>query len=338
MIFARVGGGTLKDDASQRLDGPRRGRARKARVCMQVAISRCGWYHRLFRKPGQPAGVDRALKPKIVVTFRISPGERLHARAVPRAVRGGRRRWPQSRACAASGSMVSLIAGTTGVATSRRGLRRGPNAGRDTHARYTESAGFLRQDGNPASVGRDLLSATTWAVQSGVGKRAVRAPLLGNTNPLGRRFRPGWGKATPISIRGGGQERELCRREAGDPGVDYTPWRQDKEPDSLSLLRTALDPVQGDPQCGECVLHDADLPLKSLAPRRAGAQQRAERPAGAHCRRIASWPRHGKRAVWGYGLQRHRATPRSAYGGTGRAAGGIRGWCSGTVVSLGAGC
>ncbi len=266
--------GTLKDDASSVSMGRGSVRARKALVCMQVAISALLLVPTgLFLKSlVNLMRVDLGLKTENVVTFRISP--RLNgytpeqSRALFERVEEEMAAIPGVRGVAAS--MVSLIAGNNwGSNLTVEGYARGPNAGRDTHSMYTEiGPGFFGKMGIPLIVGREFTERDNLAgPKVALVNEQFARHFFGNTNPLGRRFRPGWGKATPdIEIVGVVKNSSYAGVRQEIPRVYYTPWRQDKEPDSLSFyVRTALDPVQVIPQVRRVMSSiDADLPLKSL--------------------------------------------------------------------------
>lgn len=266
--------GALKDDAGSVSMSYGSVRARKALVGMQVAISALLLVPTgLFLKSlVNLTRVDLGMNTRNVITFRLSPRLNGYSPEQTRALfeRVEERMAAIPGVSSVAASMVPLIAGSNwGNNLTVEGYARGPTADRDTHSMLSQvGPGFFGKMGIPLIMGREFTERDNLAAPKvAVVNEQFARHFFGGANPLGRRFCPGWGKVTPdIEIVGVIKNSHYAGVKQEIPRVYYTPWRQDKRPDSLSFyVRTVLDPAQIIPQMRrEMASIDGDLPLQGL--------------------------------------------------------------------------
>jgi predicted permease len=263
---------TLKDDTGQTSASPGSVRMRKALVCGQVAISALLLVPTgLFLKSlVNLLNVDLGMRTENVITFRVSPklsgytAER--SRPLLERVEADLAAIPGVRSV--TSSLVPLISGSNwGNSLTVEGFPSG--RGSDTQSYLNQvGPGFFSKMGIPLVSGRefserDNLAGPKVAV---VSETFVRH-FFPKGGAMGRRFCPGWGKVTPdIEIVGVVKDAKYSSVKQKPPRLYYVPWRQAKDPGSLSYyVRTALEPEQVVPQVRRVVATiDRDLPVERL--------------------------------------------------------------------------
>ncbi|HEY2013450.1 MAG TPA: ABC transporter permease, partial [Bryobacteraceae bacterium] len=262
-------GVTLKDESGQASSTRGAARVRKALVCAQVMIAAVLLIPTgLFLKSlVNLLHVDLGIRTENVVSFSISPAlngyKPAQSRALFERVEAEMAAIPGVRGVAAA--MVPLIAGSNwGNDVQVEGAA---SATQNANSMFNEiSPGYFGKMGIPLLAGRDFtdsdnLGAPRVAI---VNEQFVKS-LLNGRNPIGTRFSTGGG--TPdVEIVGVVKDSHYSGVKQKIPKVYYTPWRQDKELNSLAFyIRSALPADQVMPQVRRVLASiDRDLPPEDL--------------------------------------------------------------------------
>jgi predicted permease len=257
---------TLKNESGQSSGNKGAVRIRKVLVCAQVTVSLVLLIPTgLFLKSlVNLMHVDLGMKTENLIGFSVSPSlngyrneqtrsllERMETElaAIP-GVRG------------VAGSMVPLIAGSNwGNNVNVEG-----RAPRDQdHSMMNEiGPGFFGKMGIPLIAGREFTDSDNLAgPKVAVVNQQFVKKILEGRNPIGVRF----GSPKPdTEIVGVVKDSHYSGVKQEPPALYYTPWRQDKELNSLCFyVRTALPAAQTIPQIRRVVASiDRDLPAENL--------------------------------------------------------------------------
>jgi predicted permease len=260
---------TLKDESGQ--SSATRGAAgvRKLLVCAQVTISAVLLIPTgLFLKSlVNLTHVNLGMNTDNVIGFAVSPSLNAYTKEQSSALYARM----ESELGAIPGvrsvtdSLVPLIGGSNwGTGVKIEGV---PDT-RDDDGRYNEiGPGFLGKMGIPLMAGREFTDADNLAAPkvAVVSQTFVKA-FLGDRNPIGMHMSTSGGKAFDIEIVGVAKDSHYAAVKQTPPKLFYTPWRQDKELDSLCFyLRTAAPPDTIFGQIRRVMASlDRDLPIESM--------------------------------------------------------------------------
>ena len=262
---------TLKDESGQSSSTRGNARVRKLLVCAQVTISAVLLIPTgLFLKSlVNLLHVDLGLRTENLIGFSVSP-----------ALNGYKN--PQCRALfERMESELAAIPGARGVATGLVPLIGGSNWGNDVkiegasrslnahlNARFNEiGPGYFGKLGVPLIAGREFTDSDTLGAPevAVVNEEFVKAFLEGR-NPIGLHFSNGGGDKYNLEIVGVVKDSHYAGVKQAPPKLYYTPWRQDKELNSMSFyVRSALPVDQMFPQIRRVMSGiDRDLPLEDF--------------------------------------------------------------------------
>jgi putative ABC transport system permease protein len=257
---------TLKDESGQASSTRGTARVRKTLVCAQVMISAVLLIPTgLFLKSlVNLMHVDLGIKTENVVGFSVSPAlngykteqnsalfERIETElaAIP-GVRG------------VAAAMVPLIAGSNwGNSVEIEG--RAPN---DSNSMFNEiSPGYFGKMGIPLIAGREFTASDNLAgPRVAIVNEHFVKKLLDGRQPIGLHFTGGG--PGPMEIVGVVRDSHYSGVKQEPPNLYYTPWRQEKQLNSLTFyVRAALPAEQMFPQIRRVMASiDRDLPLENL--------------------------------------------------------------------------
>jgi putative ABC transport system permease protein len=262
-------GVTLKDESGQASSTRGTARVRKLLVCAQVTIAAVLLIPTgLFLKSlVNLLHVDLGLKTENLVAFSISPTlngyKQEQSRALFERVETELASIPGASGVAAS--MVPVIAGTNwGNDVKIEGASPGIN--NDANARFNEvGPGYFGKMGIPLIAGREFTESDNLAGPrvAIVNQQFVKRFLEGR-NPIGVRF-SGGGDGS-IEIVGVAKDSHYAGVKQDPPKLYFTPWRQDKELNSLTYyVRSALPAGQMIGQVRRVMGSiDHDLPAENL--------------------------------------------------------------------------
>jgi len=261
-------GSTLKDESGQSSATRGSARIRKVLVCAQVMVAAVLLIPTgLFLKSlVNLLHVDLGIRTENVVGFSISPAlngyKPEQGRALFERVETELAAIPGVRGVAAS--MVPLIAGNNwGNDVKIEGASASVN--NNSNSMYNEiGPGYFGKLGIPLIAGREFTEADNLAgPQVAIVNQQFVKRFLEGRNPIGVRF----GAGTPdIEIVGVVKDSHYSEVKQNPPKVYYTPWRQDKEINSLAYyVRSALPVDQTIPQIRRVLASiDHDLPAENL--------------------------------------------------------------------------
>jgi predicted permease len=263
-------GVTLKDESGQASSTRGTTRVRKSLVCAQVTISAVLLIPTgLFLKSlVNLMHVDLGIRTENVVGFSISPAlngyKAEQSRALFERVEGELAAIPGVRGVAAA--MVPLIAGNNwGNDVQVEGAPRDSNA--DRNSMFNEiGPGYFGKMGTPLIAGREFTESDNLAAPKvAIVNQQFVKKLLEGRNPIGVRF-SGGGGPPDIEIVGVVKDSHYSGVKQNPPKLYYTPWRQDKEVNSLAFyVRSALPADQTIPQIRRVMASiDHDLPAEDL--------------------------------------------------------------------------
>ena len=263
-------GGTLKDESGQASSTRGTARVRKSLVCAQVTISAVLLIPTgLFLKSlVNLLHVDLGIRTENVVGFEISPAlngyKAEQTRALFERVETEMAAIPGVRGVAAS--MVPLIAGSNwGNDVRIEGAPRDGNS--DQHSMFNEiGPGYFGKMGTPLIAGREFtISDNLASPKVAIVNQQFAKSMLEGRNPIGVRF-SGGGGAPDIEIVGVVKNSHYSGVKQEPPNLYYTPWRQDKELNSMGFyVRSALPADQTIPQVRRVMASiDHDLPAENL--------------------------------------------------------------------------
>ena len=260
-------GVTLKDEAGQSSGTRGTARVRQALVCAQVMISAVLLIPTgLFLKSlVNLSRVDLGLRTENVVGFSLSPslngytneqGRALYERAETElaAIPGVR------------GVTVSMVPLLSDSNWGNNVTIQGRPSGENDHSMYNEiGPGYFGKMGIPLIAGReftvaDNLAGTRVAI---VSEQFVKSFLAGR-NPLGVKFTgPPTGEAEVVGVV---KDSHYAGVKQTPPNLYYLPWRQDKQPNSLSFyVRSAIPSERIVPSIRKVLANiDRDLPAENL--------------------------------------------------------------------------
>jgi len=267
---ARVSLGiTLKDESGQSSSTRGSARIRKALVCAQVMVAAVLLIPTgLFLKSlVNLLHVDLGIRTENVVGFSISP-----------ALNG----YKQQQSIALFERVeteMAAIPGVRGVAACLVPLIAGDNWGNDVriegapasvnnnaHSSLNEiGPGYFGRLGIPLIAGREFTGADNLAApQVAIVNQQFVKHFLEGRNPIGARFTPGL--PPELEIVGVVKDSHYSGVKQTPPNMYYTPWRQDKELNSLAYyVRSALPAGQTIPQIRRVLSSiDHDLPAENL--------------------------------------------------------------------------
>jgi putative ABC transport system permease protein len=258
---------TLKDESGQSSGTVGSARVRQALVCAQVMVSAILLIPTgLFLKSlVNLMHVNLGMKTESVISFAVSPAlngyspERTHA-LFERIE-----------------NEMAALPGAQGVATAMVPLIAGNNWGNDikvvgakdtpqhNNSRLNEvGPGFFGKLGIPLIAGREFTESDTLAgPKVAVVNQTFVARFLEGRSPLGARFSVG---KTEFTIAGVVKDSHYSSVKDAPPPLYYSPWRQDKEVNSLYFyVRSALPEAQMAPQIRRRMATiDSDLPLAEV--------------------------------------------------------------------------
>jgi len=259
---------TLKDESGQSSATRGGARARKMLVCAQVTLSAVLLIPTgLFLKSlVNLTHVDLGMNTENVIGFSISPSLNAYTSEQSRALyeRMERELAAIPGVRSVTDALVPLIAGSNwGTSVQIEGAPKD----RDYDARYNEiGAGFLGRMGIPLIAGREFRESDNLAGPKAaiVSETFVKAFLDGR-NPIALHMSTG-DKTLDMEIVGVVKDSHYAGVKQTPPKLFYTPWRQDKQLDSLCFyLRTALPPTQIFGQIRRVMASlDRDLPIENL--------------------------------------------------------------------------
>jgi predicted permease len=259
---------TLKNESGQSSGTAGAARVRKVLVCAQVTVSAVLLIPTgLFLKSlVNLTHVDLGMNTENLIGFTVAP-----------ALNGYRTEQTQTLFERVESEMAA-IPGAKGVAAAMVPLIAGNNWGNDVHvegvkdqqannnSRMNEvGPGFFGKMGIPLIVGREFTDGDNAAapVVAVVNETFVKM-FLGGRSPVGTRFTGGGPGAK--TIVGVVKDSHYSSVKQKVPPLYYTPWRQDKQINSLEFyVRSALPESQMVPQIRRVMASlDRDLPLQSL--------------------------------------------------------------------------
>lgn len=265
--------GVLKEDSNNSSASRGGVRVRKALVMAQVAISLLLLIPMgLFLKSlVNLLHENLGLKTENVVSFRLSPDLNGYK---PDRCRQLFERAEQE---------LAAVPGFSSVATSMVPLISGSNWGNNitvegyskemddnTHSMFNAvGPGFFGKMGVALVSGREISDSDTLASpQVAVVNETWARHFFKDASPLGRHFKIGGGDKTPLNIEivGVVKDSKYSGVRQKVPRIYYIPYRQDKEPGSLSFyVRSPLPTDQVSAQIRRVISGmDPDLPIESL--------------------------------------------------------------------------
>jgi predicted permease len=259
---------TLKNESGQSSGTAGAARVRKVLVCAQVTVSAVLLIPTgLFLKSlVNLMHVDLGMKTENLIGFSVAP-----------ALNGYQ--GEQSRALFERiESEMAAIPGAKGVAAAMVPLIAGNNWGNDVHvegvkdqqannnSRMNEvGPAFFGKMGIPLIAGREFTDADNAAGQPvAIVNETFVKMFVDGRNPLGMRFTGGGpGAKTIVGVVKDSHYSSVKQRV---PPLYYTPWRQDKQLNSLEFyVRSALPESQMAPQIRRVMANlDRDLPLQDF--------------------------------------------------------------------------
>jgi predicted permease len=260
---------TLKSESNQSSGTRGTARIRQGLVCAQVLVSVAlliptGLFLKSLVKL---LHLDLGLRTENVIGFSVSPALNGYSPERTRAL------FEQIE------SKMAAIPGARGVAAAEVPLIAGENWGNDVsvegakpHQQYWNSRmneigpGFFGKMGIPLRMGREFTENDNLAGPLvGVVNETFVKQFLDGRNPLGVRFSGGGPKPDTIIV-GVVKDSHYSDVKQEPPPVYYTPWRQDKEINSLQFyVRSALPSKQMMPQIRRVLARiDSDLPPENL--------------------------------------------------------------------------
>ena len=259
---------TLKDESGQSSSTRASARLRSALVCAQVIVSAVLLIPTgLFLKSlVNLLHVDLGIRTENVIQFSLSPVlngyKPAEVRALFERVESEIGAIPGVRNV--TDSLVPLIAGDNWGSSVKI---EGSQATENPNSRFSEiGAGFFSKMGVPLIAGREFTeSDTAGGPKVAVVNEQFVKNFLDGRRPLGIHFALGGG-VPDIEIVGVVKNSHYSEVKKAPPPVYYTPWRQDKEWDSLSFyVRSALPPGRMIPQVRRVLASiDRNLPAENL--------------------------------------------------------------------------
>ena len=259
---------TLKDESGQSSGTKGTARVRKVLVCAQVTISLVLLIPTgLFLKSlVNLVHVDLGMRTENLIGFSVSPAlngyKAEQTRALFERIEGELAAIPGARNVSAA--MVPLISGSNwGTDIRVEGAKPTDN---DTNARYNElGPGFFGKLGIPLIAGREFTESDTAAgPKVAIVNETFVKRFLAGLSPVGSRFF--YNGPPAAEIVGVVKDSHYSGVKQKPPAMFYTPWRQDKELNSLEFyVRSALPERQMVPQVRRVLASiDPDLPPENL--------------------------------------------------------------------------
>ncbi len=260
---------TLKNESGQSSGTAGSARVRKVLVCAQVMVSAVLLIPTgLFLKSlVNLMHVDLGMKTENVIGFSVAPAlngyKADQTRALFERIESEMAAIPGAKSVAAA--LVPLISGSNwGTDVTIEGAKDKQN---NSNARYNEvGPGFLGKMGIPLITGREFTESDTLAgPKVAVVNQTFVKRFLEGRNPMGLRFLTG-GPGSQTTIVGVVKDSHYSSVKNAPPPLFYTPWRQDKEINSLEFyVRSALPEKQMALEIRRVMAGiDRDLPLQGL--------------------------------------------------------------------------
>ena len=260
---------TLKNESGQSSGTAGSARVRKVLVCAQVMVSAVLLIPTgLFLKSlVNLMHVDLGMKTENVIGFSVAPAlngyKADQTRALFERIENEMAAIPGAKSVAAA--LVPLISGSNwGTDVTIEGAKDKQN---NSNARYNEvGPGFLGKMGVPLITGREFTESDTLAgPKVAVVNQTFVKRFLEGRNPMGLRFLTG-GPGSETTIVGVVKDSHYSSVKNAPPPLFYTPWRQDKEINSLEFyVRSALPEKQMALEIRRVMAGiDRDLPLQGL--------------------------------------------------------------------------
>ncbi len=260
---------TLKNESGQSSGTVGSARVRKVLVCAQVMVSAVLLIPTgLFLKSlVNLMHVDLGMKTENVIGFSVAPAlngyKPEQTRALFERIETEMAAIPGAKSVAAA--LVPLIAGSNwGTDVTIEGAKDKQN---NSNARYNEvGPGFLGKMGVPLIAGREFTESDTLAgPKVAVVNQTFVKRFLEGRNPVGLRFLTG-GAGSETAIVGVVKDSHYSSVKNAPPPLFYSPWRQDKEINSLEFyVRSALPGKQMALEIRRVMAGiDRDLPLEGL--------------------------------------------------------------------------
>jgi putative ABC transport system permease protein len=260
---------TLKNESGQSSGTAGSARVRKVLVCAQVMVSAVLLIPTgLFLKSlVNLMHVDLGMKTENVIGFSVAPAlngyKTDQTRALFDRIENEMAAIPGAKSVAAA--LVPLISGSNwGTDVTIEGAKDKQN---NSNARYNEvGPGFLGKMGVPLITGREFTESDTLAgPKVAVVNQTFVKRFLEGRNPMGLRFLTG-GPGSETTIVGVVKDSHYSSVKNAPPPLFYTPWRQDKEINSLEFyVRSALPEKQMALEIRRVMAGiDRDLPLQGL--------------------------------------------------------------------------